>query len=87
MKKTYCTEKNAPVHLALLGINKIKMSNQGNQTWLRSPISSQDSQTWLRSLISSQGIIYVGRGGQNPSIEKGQTTNYKMTNNDQHKSS
>ena len=36
---------------------------------------------------------YVGRvwryqrGGQNPSIEKGQTTNYKMTNNDQHQSS
>jgi hypothetical protein len=23
-------------------------------------------------------------GGQNPLIEKGQTTNYKMTNNDQH---
>ena len=38
-------------------------------------------------------VWYVGRvwryqrGGQNPSIEKGQTTNYKMTNNDQHKSS
>jgi hypothetical protein len=36
---------------------------------------------------------YVGRvwryqtGGQIPSMEKGQTTNYKMTNNDQHQSS
>ena len=27
------------------------------------------------------------RGGQNPSIGQGQTTNYNMTNNDQHKSS
>ena len=27
------------------------------------------------------------RGGQNPSIGKGQKTNYKMTNNDQHKPS
>jgi hypothetical protein len=25
--------------------------------------------------------------GQKPSIEKGQTTNYKITNNDQHQSS
>jgi hypothetical protein len=38
-------------------------------------------------------VWYVGRvwryqrGGQNSSIENGQTTNYKMTNNDQHKSS
>ena len=35
-------------------------------------------------------VWYVGRvwryqrGGQNPSIQKGETTNYKMTNNDQH---
>ena len=34
--------------IKILGINKIKMSSQGNQTW-------------LRSLISSQGILYVGR--------------------------
>jgi hypothetical protein len=38
-------------------------------------------------------VWYVGRvwryqrDGQIPSIEKGQTSNYKMTNNDQHKSS
>ena len=36
---------------------------------------------------------YVGRvwryhrGGQNPSIQKGQKTNYKMTSNNQHQSS
>jgi ABC-type polysaccharide transport system permease subunit len=34
--------------IKILGINKIKMPSQGNQTW-------------LRSLISSQGILYVGR--------------------------
>jgi hypothetical protein len=38
-------------------------------------------------------VWYIGRvwryqrGGQNPSIETGQTTNYKMTNNDQQNSS
>jgi hypothetical protein len=38
-------------------------------------------------------VWYVGRvwryqrGGQNPSIEKGQTNNYMMTNSDQHNSS
>ena len=46
--------------------------------------------------MSERGDLYVWfveivwryqRGGQNPSIGKGQTTNYKMTNNDQHKSS
>ena len=38
-------------------------------------------------------VLYVGRiwryqrDGQNSSIKKGQTTNYKMTSNDQQKSS
>ena len=50
------SQKIVNQRIKILGINKIKMSSQGNQTWLRSPISSQDS----------QGILYVGRGGQNP---------------------
>ena len=56
------------------------MSSQGSQPWLRSPTHERrDPYVW-----------YVGRVwryqrcGQNPSIENGQTTNYKMTNNDQH---
>ena len=59
-------------------------------------MSSQDSQTWLWSPMPDRGdpyVWYVGRdwryqrGGQNPSIEKEQTNNYMMTNNDQHNSS
>ena len=54
-------------------------------------MSSQDSQAWLRSPISERGNPYVWyvervwgyqRGGQNPLIEKGQTNNYMMTNNE-----
>jgi hypothetical protein len=69
------------------------MSSQGSQTWLRSPMSSQGSRTWIISPMPERGDPYVWyegrvwryqRGGQ---MEKGQTSNYKMTNNDQHKSS
>ena len=72
------------------------ISSQGSQTWLRSPMSSQGSQTWLRSPMPERGdpyVLYVGRvwryqsDGKNPSLKKGQTTNYKMTSNDQQKSS
>ena len=72
------------------------ISSQDSHSWLRSLISSQGGQAWLRSPLPERGdtyVSYVGRewryqrGGQNPSIEKGQTTNHKMTNNDQHKSS
>ena len=70
------------------------MSSQGCQTLLRPPKLSQCSQTWLRSHRHERGdpyVWYVGRvwryqrGGQNPSIEIGQTNNYKMTNKGQHK--
>jgi hypothetical protein len=70
------------------------MSSQGCQTLLRPPKLSQCSQTWLRSHRHERGdpyVWYVGRvwryqrGGQNPSIQKGQTNNYKMTNKGQHK--
>ena len=72
------------------------MSSQGSQTWLRSPMSIQGSQTWLRLSMPERGdpyFWYIGvllrykRGGQKPSIETGQTTNYKITNNDRHQSS
>jgi hypothetical protein len=58
-------------------------------------MSSQDSQTWIWSSMPERGDPYVWnvgrvwryqRGGQNPSIEKGQTNNYMMTNIDQHMS-
>jgi hypothetical protein len=75
-------------------INKACLSlNQGSQTWLRSPMSGQGSRTWIISPMPERGDPYVWyegrvwryqRGGQ---MEKGQTSNYKMTNNDQHKSS
>ena len=59
-------------------------------------MSSQGSQTWLRLPMPERGdpyFCYIGirlryqRGGQKPSIEKGQATNYKITNNDHHQSS
>jgi hypothetical protein len=62
------SQKIVHQRIKILGILKIKMSSQGNQswlrsvmpgkgstTWLRSPMSRQGRQTWLRSPMSSQG--------------------------------
>ena len=66
------------------------MSSQGSQTCLRSPMSIQGSKTRLKLPMPVRGdpyFWYIGilvryqRRGQKPSIEKGQTTNYKITNN------
>ena len=56
---------------------------QGSQTWLRSPMPERgDPYFWY-----AWRVWRYQRDGQNSSIEKGQTTNYKMTSNDQQKSS
>jgi len=59
------------------------MSSQSSQTCLRLPMPErEDPYFWYIGIL-----LRYQRGGQKPSIEKGQTTNYKITNNDQHQSS
>ena len=49
------SQKIVNQRITIIGIKKIKMSTQGSQTWLRSPMPSLGSQSWLRSPMSSQG--------------------------------
>ena len=57
------------------------MSSQGNQSWLMSPMPERgDPYVWYGGWVWR-----YERGGQIPSIEKRESNNYKMTNNDHHK--
>ena len=49
------SQKIVNQRIKVLGILKIKMSSQVNQSWLRSVMPGQGSKTWLRSPMSGQG--------------------------------
>jgi hypothetical protein len=67
----------------IIGIQKTKVPSHGSQTWLMSPMPER----WDHYIWYVGRVWRYQRGDQKPSIEKGQTTNYNMTNNDQQKSS